>query len=704
MSATHPNYFIPHIARIFEIVEDIHKHPYYRKNISAEDKNFIQFVIDRVPEFVKLCREDQKHDVYQIILAIVFYFEELVCNKHTPVMWDCLKIGINEINEKVRRIAQETFIHFSLLFESELMNQEYVEVIFTSILQVIESYCQEHRMSYDYMHSEVEDIILDSLKRYSQAVGNNIVTFLPNAMDRLLNALDPSNEKSRLIIYSIQSLFDAADENIAPYLPRMTSEFKEFLAKTITEHEEEISPEELAMAIGDGEFMRFFLGLVIELLAESSELEVRSGLYSLFIEMDVYCSLKSVENEFAPYMPTVVTTIVASVQRNESNAIENIHLKEQEIKFLKSLAKFTDTSFAPYIQSCFDAVYDQLAHPGENIRKASIEAVTQFLVYFSRTNQIEQAQRIGVDIIPKFANILKTDSAFAIAISVIDSYKQLLRESPIVFDDKMQLFNEVFNCINDVMSQKLACRAVADSFENRKLFSEADDLFRQLAKVIQPFEFAIYFNSILPFLRDRLEKATLEKDYLFLEITWELVSALKWYASTFFDELFPLLFSGLQYGDGHAVFGMGELLLHGGEKANEKSEQVLGEFSRFLENENQYYLVNATCATIARLISGRSKLISVEKFLPKIVDKLNKKQVFYFEDVFICFHTLLDENNGVLLPMLYPIIGIGLRKLLGRGESEVINGFLKECRKRFSYLIDLALDELPEAIEIVRNL
>lgn len=72
--------------------------------------------------------------------------------------------------------------------------------------------------------------------------------------------------------------------------------------------------------------------------------------------------------------------------------------------------------------------------------------------------QFERSKRIAAEIIPKFANSLKTDRAPAVAISVLRSYGKLLRESITIFNGNMQLFNEVFNGVIDVMGAKVACQ------------------------------------------------------------------------------------------------------------------------------------------------------------------------------------------------------------------------------------------------------
>lgn len=104
------------------------------------------------------------------------------------------------------------------------------------------------------------------------------------------------------------------------------------------------------------------------------------------------------------------------------------------------------------------------------------------------------------------------------------------------------------------------------SLENMNLISPANQVFRKRPHVMQPFEFAVNFNSIKPVLRDRLEKANQKecfpvfRDMVHYTLT-ELISALKAQPS---DEL--LFLPGLkqeyqQYRHGDAAHGFGKLAL-----------------------------------------------------------------------------------------------------------------------------------------------
>lgn len=113
-----------------------------------------------------------------------------------------------------------------------------------------------------------------------------------------------------------------------------------------------------------------------------------------------------------------------------------------------------------------------------------------------------------------------------------------------------------------------------------------------------------------------------------------------------------------------AAIGFGELLIHARREVNGKVAQDSQDLSILLANRKYDDLVDAACAAIGRLITVNRAVISVEQFLPQIVEKLKTGKIRYGqEDVFACFHVLLNQQNKVLLTMLHSLIFIGVRTI-----------------------------------------
>lgn len=508
----------------------------------------------------------------------------------------------------------------------------------------------------------------NALRKYCKVLGKDIVSHLPKLLE-IFSELDRAEIDifDAEIFKTFEIVFELVEEdNLRPFYSELTEQIKRYLL----EYEAaSLSPSELAVAIGENKFMRFFIDIAISILEDKSDNDfVAADLYSLFGNM--LCVEKSGN------FPKIVSELLASVQMLEKPANRNKHsIRAEKKKATESLRLFaitTGIAFEPHVQPCFDAVYDQLTHPSIVIRRASIKALIEFNLLTFQLNKIECAKEMTAKIFPKFASILKMDSAPSIAINIFKAYGKLMNESVIIFDGKMQLFNEIFNCVNDVMGAKVICQANTDFVDNRNLIEAANNTFLKLGNVTQSFEFAVYFSSIFPVLHEKLENTTQKQTKnsksfrisVYRTLTKSIL-VLKAYTSTSFDVLFPLLLSGMK-DECHktrkeAVNGFCEFLLHAGEKSNTKSEQISRELSKLLANEIHAAVVDAACVAIGRLMTESRPLISVEQFLPHIVEKLKNGQIYM--DVFKCFHVLLNQQNKVLLTMLYPVILTGLREI-----------------------------------------
>lgn len=159
-----------------------------------------------------------------------------------------------------------------------------------------------------------------------------------------------------------------------------------------------------------------------------------------------------------------------------------------------------------------------------------------------------------------------------------------------------------------------------------------------------------------------------------------------------YDVLFPILLSGVRDENENvqleAIKAMPALILIAGENAIESSAEICQEFSNILSDEKSAPLVVR---------------VFVDQFLPKIVRNLRSKnyRCSAVDGAFSCFNMRLNEDNLVLLSMLYSIIWIGFRKFVSRGQPTAeITAFLNICREKFGQLIDLAVAELPVAAKV----
>lgn len=697
------NLFIPFIEEIVDIFE---QNDQILDEHTPTLKKMMNIAMKVLPALV-IGEKKLKLAAYRII--ILDMWNRRICSSNVPVIWLCLKIGINETDEVVRKAAFGAVITFCWEFTSEIFEIDYENYVFVVLLQTVESFCRDE-LFLDTDEDGYENILINSFDVFCQKLGKNFAAYLPTVMERMFNALDSSETESQInvVLESIKSVFKFAGESKLPYLPRLKEQLKIFWVRKIMECWERAA--DVAYHIDHKEFAQFSIGVALEIFDETSDHKVRTGLCVFF--GNLYDSIA------AEFWPEIVSRMLRSLQIDEADVYENIAMihaeKEQAIISLERLA--TEAAFVPHINVCADAVNAQLNHPEKSIRRAAVEALTVFMLSFAQNDNVKRSQQLTAKVTLDFAFTLETDSESANAIAVFDGYQKLLSESPIVFDGNMHLFNVVFDCISDVMRAKIACQVGNDFYANTQLISGALGVFEGLGSALQPFEFAVYFTSFLPILSDKLKSANKDANGFRLSVYETLsnsILVLKAYTSSSFDVLFPLLLTGLddeyEHARAKAVAGLGNLLLFAKEEAEGKSSEVTTKLLNLLANEKDASVVGTACGAIARLIMDNSAVISMEQLLPKMIEQLEEGRIRYPREVYQCYHVLLLENNQILEKSLLPIVLNGFDFLiknmwLSTNAREAIMEFLKECRKKFGFIIDQALIMNPQATGIVQKL
>lgn len=338
-------------------------------------------------------------------------------------------------------------------------------------------------------------------------------------------------------------------------------------------------------------------------------------------------------------------------------------------------------SFIQYIQPCFEAIYKQLDHPQQCIRKVAIEALAQFSVSLFQVNDVAGAQKAVGVIIPKFAELLKTDEEFPVCLTVFEAYLVLLKNLKHQAIYTEDLKTHIFSCIHDVLCSKVACQFSDNSDEEENDESEyfvaltelAGDVLPRLGEAMQPAEFALYFGRVLPIIVEKLEKAKnneeLQSDRSFAFGTMsESFQALQAYTGELFDSLLPLYLEGIQdeyeQARHNAVYGLGELVFYADDKSYGKYPQILQALSLAVSQEIHPGTLDNICGALARLIIVNSKLVPLDQVLPVFMQKLPLREDFdENKSVFKSFQVLFTQGNENLLQVIDHVVLLGLHVL-----------------------------------------
>lgn len=88
-------------------------------------------------------------------------------------------------------------------------------------------------------------------------------------------------------------------------------------------------------------------------------------------------------------------------------------------------------AFLPYLERSFEEIFKLMNYPQEDIRKASIEALLQFCINFSKIHTDEGRKALLNALfmfVPKLSELIRLDEEPTVAISGLEAYEELLRE------------------------------------------------------------------------------------------------------------------------------------------------------------------------------------------------------------------------------------------------------------------------------------
>lgn len=262
-----------------------------------------------------------------------------------------------------------------------------------------------------------------------------------------------------------------------PFFPRLIEGLKFYLVKTDNEDIITLRPTaidtlaSLARTIGKENFLPLAgdtMNLGLTLIEDSTDPDLRRSCYNLFSAMG-----EVLKSDIESALPKIIESMIASVKStegiqpefdenddengingfngvededDEANrefdiensdgedddddelggfSVENAYMdeKEEAVVALKELAQNTGPAFAPYIQTSFEEVYKLINYPSEDIRKVSIEALTQFVISLYELKNAEGVNQSLLVLIPKFSEIIRTGMLHNIVIKFLN-YKQ----------------------------------------------------------------------------------------------------------------------------------------------------------------------------------------------------------------------------------------------------------------------------------------
>lgn len=707
-----------------------------------------------------------KKSSYLAMAVLAEGCSEHIRAKYLESFLRCICQGITDTAPVVRNAALFALGQFSEYLQPDISqySSELLPVLFEYLGQVCILIRQEKK------EPPSIDRMFYALEMFCENLNESLLPYLPNLMEKLFEILnaDTSVHVRELSLSAIGSAAYASKEHMLPYFEKIVSILNGYFMEKQTDETMRLQIQAvdtlgvIARTIGNDHFLPLAprcLEFGLKLLKETEDPDLRKSIYGLFASISTV-----MKKDMAMALPQIFEYAISSIQSSEGivphfkedettafpiyedlsdenedeedientdnedddddvagYSVENAYIEEKEeaIMALKEIAQCTEEAFLPYLEKSFEEIFKLVNYPQEDIRKASIEALLQFCINFSKINTNDGKQLLLKALsvfVPKLSELIRLDDERTVAISGLDAYSELLKEikSDVVIGEGHKY--AIINCITDVMSGKTKCQdqeegdGIEIEAEQDELLVEcAGDALSSLGEAVSSEDFVLYFQAVLPMLMDRTKKNKSEAQRSFAVGTIsECFAGLKHGVIAFVPQLLPafLKFTNDSNVDvrNNAIYGLGELALHGKDAIFSHYPDILQVLSSAIAKETHIKVRDNVIGAIARLIIANYGILPLDQVFPVFVNQLPLKEDFEENKmVFRSILTLYQAGHNILQPHMCTLLQVAI-SVLQEGKTtddegrNLVMEFVKSAQRDFPNDWNSVYTELPPEI------
>ncbi|EEB17594.1 Importin-4, putative [Pediculus humanus corporis] len=703
------------------------------------------------------------HEKKASYLALAMLAEgcfECIRNKYLKEFLQCVCRGITDPTPIVRNVALFALGHFSEYLQPEI--SDYASELMPILLEYLSQLCNQ--LLKNGKPSPGIGKMFYALEMFCQNLEEKLTPYLPSLMEGLLLTLKPEYaiHIQDLAISAIGAAAAAVKLEILPFFPKIIEHLKVYL---LQDHEPDtlclqieaiVTLSILARTLGEEHFSPLAeetMQLALK-LADTEDPDVKKTTYGLFSALS--CVMK---DKVSPYLSKIVEMMIESLKSSsgivphyseDENAVlpiyddlsdtpdeedidnvsevssdsgadhytvENSYVieKEEACLALKDIAFYAGSSFLPFLEESFQEVYKLVNYPHDYIRKASIEALAQFCVNFSKIETPEGKQALNKSlsmVIPKCAELVKTDEEISVVIGVLDSLNEIVKDikKPAVEGSHRVA---IVNSIRDVLTYKTQCQDKEDeddpdsedAEQDELLLETAGDIVPNLGRAMSSNEFVQCMSELLPIIMEKLKKkSSVSQRSFFVGTLAECMALigpeLSYQAVHMLHVFLPLVKDEHPEVRSNAIYGLGELVFHSKDPLFPHYNEILNLLSNVLSRETFNNAIDNICGAIARLVITNTELVPMDIVFPGFLQRLPLREDFEEHSAVLkCFGHLYQLGHPILLKHLMDVIKICCSILHDKqGKEDVLAmtcEFLRMCQKDFPVEFSNVLQSVP---------
>ncbi|CAL8321076.1 unnamed protein product [Boreogadus saida] len=575
-----------------------------------------------------------------------------------------------------------------------------------------------------------------ALENFMENLGEEIAPYLPTLMETMLSALHNAEELKikELAVSAIGAIANAAKELLVPYFPPVIESLKGFLTAT-TEEMRALQTQALdtlsvlARTIGKDVFGPLAAECVllgINLSNTIDDPDLRRCTYSL------YSAVSTVSPDcLTPHLNSITTVMLMGLKSTEGVtthleedksfvlldeddddddeiekdgditltdeeqldlhdiagfSVENAFIDEKEdaCDALGEIAFNTGAAFQPYLETCFQQVYDMKEFPHEDVRRAAFGAMGQFCRAQHKvwketpTEANHQAMHKLLDVVlPCLVETVRSERERHVVMSVLEAMNGVVKACQGEALQQPGRLQDISHAIRDVLKKKTVCQdGGGDEAEDEDQQAEYDAMLQEfagegipvLASAVPADVFLPYLNDLLPLIMNKAKASCTVADRSFSvgtlgEVLQSLVtvSGGQAVAGRLANRLLPVLVAGVRDSNSevrnNSVFGLGALAEAAGPVIVSDFPMMLSVFSNLLSKEDDRRVIDNLCAALCRMITSNVEVIPLEQVIPALVARLPlEEDLEENKTVYSCLAMLYTHSPGLIVSQMKTIV------------------------------------------------
>ncbi|KAG0067192.1 hypothetical protein BGZ89_006368 [Linnemannia elongata] len=572
---------------------------------------------------------------------------------------------------------------------------------------------------------EITKQACNALDAILEGLGDNILQYLPELMQKLIHMLENAQGETRaIVVAAIGSAAHASGPEFTPYFVEVTKRLQHLMSLRSNDDEimlRSVSTDALgaiAVAVGKDAFRPYLNDLMVlamEGLHLSNSRLRECGFYFFAGIAQVFA------DEFAPYLEAIVPQLIHSCKLDENttrleNDIEDLDElegeegeedsyvfksaiadeKEVAADTIGELFQYTGSAFLPYVESTVKELLELSTHLADGVRKASCRSLFNFLRAFYKLSN-SQEWKAGLPVtVPLHENVAQLNSLVMPAILAVWEEED---EKMVVFQICSEMVETVRLCgpgiiaehVNDIAAKlqllfekKAYCQQELADDEglleedeqaeyDALLITGASDLVGALAAVLGA-SFVPYAQVFIPHIAKYYKKSKPSSERsMAMGCLGEIANGMSTGITDFTEQLFPLIVKGLSDEEdevrSNAAFAIGALCQNTTIDLSSQYPALLTALYPLFQGQDLSNVTDNACGAVARMIMKHPNVVPVEQVLPVFVQALPLKVDFEEnEPVYKLLFSLIRAQNAWIFANLAQLLAVFADVLPREGE------------------------------------